>query len=110
MFEAGGDDDRAAGVALPFGRLDRPRAGAGQAHDFAEAELDAGGGRIVGQLRGDLRAVRALLVVVQRGEIDQRAARRELVETKSFQPGAGDFGGGGETGRAGAHDDDIERG
>ena len=52
----------------------------------------------------------ALLVVVQRGEIDQRAARRKLVEAESLQPGAGDFGGGGETGWAGADDDDIERG
>ena len=40
LGEAGGDDDGAAGVALAFGRLDRPRAGAGQAHDFAEADLD----------------------------------------------------------------------
>ena len=54
LGEAGGDHDRAAGVALAFGRLDRPRAVAGKAHDFAEAELDAGGGRIVGELRGDL--------------------------------------------------------
>ena len=58
LVEAGGDHDGAAGVVLALGGLDRPRAAAGQAHDLAEADLDAGCGRIVGELRGDLRAVR----------------------------------------------------
>jgi hypothetical protein len=71
-------------VVLALGGLDRPGTAAGKTHDLAEADLDAGGGRIVGELRGYLRAVRTVLVVVQRSEVDQRAARRKLVETESF--------------------------
>ena len=108
LAEAGGDHDRAAGMALALGGLDRPGTAAGKAHDLAEADLDAGRGRIVGELRRDLRAVAGALEVVQLAEIDQRAARRQLVEAEGLQAGAGGFGGGGETGRAGADDDDVE--
>ena len=84
LAEPGGDHDGAAGVAFAVGGLDCPRAGAGELHHFAEAQLDAGLRCFVGQLRGDLRAVGVTLDLVQLGEIDEGATRRELVEAKSF--------------------------
>src|SRR5260370_34176956 len=95
--QAGGDHHGAAGMALALGGLDRPWAAADKPHDFAEAELDARLGRVVGELGGQCRSVGGALEVVQVAEIDQRTARRQFVEAERLQAGAGGFGGGGET-------------
>ena len=74
---------------------------------LAEAEFDAGPGGGIHHRGGDLGAVGLALDMVQLGQVDQRAARRQLVDAQGSQPGGGGGGCGGETGRAGADDDDI---
>ena len=96
-------------MAFAFGRLDGPRAGAEEVHDLAEAQLDAGIGGLVGQLRGEQRAVGGTVDTVQFGEVDEGAPRRELVEAEGFQAGARGAGGCGETGRTCADHDDVVR-
>ncbi len=67
--------------------------------DFAEADLHTGDDGIVGEAGGHRRAVEHLFEIVEMAEIDDFAARRELVEAERLQARAGNFSGGGESGR-----------
>ena len=110
LVESGGDHDRARGMLLALCGLDRPWAAARQACGLAEADLDAGDSGVVGHAGSHVGAVPDLLEVVQFAEIDQRSARRQLVEAERLQSGTGGVGGGGEAGWPGADDDDVVRG
>ena len=110
FVQASGDHQGARCVLLALGGLDRPWATARQARGVAEADLDSGDCRVVGHAGGHVGAAPHLLEVVQLAEIDQRAARRELVEAERFQARAGDLGSSGKPGGPGADDDDVVRG
>ena len=84
LVEAGGDHDRARGVALAVRGLDGPRAIAGKLDDLAEADFDAGDDGIIGQLRRHLGAGEDFVEVVQFIQIDQHTARGELVEAQAL--------------------------
>ena len=107
LVQARRDDQRAGGVALAIGRLDLEGALAGNRRDFAEADLDTRDHRIVGQARRHLRAVEDLVEILEFAEVHDLTARRELVEAKYLEAGSGDVGGGGQSGRTGADDDDV---
>ena len=94
-------------MAFAVGRLDLEGAAAGNRGDFAEADLDARDDGVVGEAGGHRRAIEDLFEIVQLAEIHDFAARRELVEAERLQARAGNVGGGGQSGRTGADDDDI---
>ena len=107
LVETGGDHDRARRVLFTLGGLDGPRAIVGEAGDVAKTDLDARDSSVIGHSRGHVRAVPDLLEVVQLAEIDQGAARRELVEAEDLETGTGGLGGGSEAGGPGADDDEV---
>src|SRR5262249_27150940 len=79
----------------------------GKLCDFAKAQLYARFGRGVAEQGSDRRSVRGVVDLVQMSEIDQGAARRELVEAESLEASSSGFGGSAEARRASADDDDI---